>query len=122
MANSRASSAYHLPPALLATPLQRLVPHDNYYDGFIFSSMRDRLITCRGQYDIHELITDMIPAVSIHEEDVLHPGNWELSGNLQHLFANHVFNFEIINTVQFYRILLAQVLVRHRGRRFSYRQ
>lgn len=46
--------------------------------GIIWSSLRDRLILLKDQYDLHTLLTDLLAAFELHGEDVLMPSNWEL--------------------------------------------
>ncbi|KAM0752842.1 hypothetical protein T439DRAFT_323456 [Meredithblackwellia eburnea MCA 4105] len=79
MRNKREQPQYHLPPSLKATVTQQTVPHSPFFDGIIFSSLRDRLILLKDQYDLRTLLNDLVEAVDIHEDDILLPSNWELS-------------------------------------------
>jgi len=79
MRNKRDNPNYKLPPSLRATITQSSVPHSPFFDGIIFSSLRDRLILLKDQYDLATLLGDLIEAFSIHGQDCLVPQNWELS-------------------------------------------
>lgn len=81
MGNKRSNPSYHLPPALNATVLQKSIPHDTFFDGVIFASLRDRLILCKDQYNIAVFLTDYTDGLLIHDNDILQPENWELKEN-----------------------------------------
>lgn len=60
----RLNHAYHLPPSLTPTVVQRTIPHEHSIDGIIFPSMRDRMIMFRGRYDLVEAFYGIISEVS----------------------------------------------------------
>ncbi|GAA6038203.1 hypothetical protein JCM8097_005792 [Rhodosporidiobolus ruineniae] len=79
MKNRRDNPNYNLPPSLRLTVTQQTVPHHPFFDGIIFSSLRDRLILLKDQLTIEELISDLSRAVNIHGQDLLNPQAWEIS-------------------------------------------
>ncbi|GAA5819952.1 hypothetical protein JCM11251_005423 [Rhodosporidiobolus azoricus] len=79
MRNKHDNPNYHLPPSLRMSAVQQTVPHHPFFDGIIFSSMRDRLILLKDQYSVDELIQDFTVAIQIHGDDLLSPDAWELS-------------------------------------------
>ncbi|KAL7409012.1 hypothetical protein BDY24DRAFT_404702 [Mrakia frigida] len=79
LTNYRQNPAYHLPPSLVPTMLQRTVPHDHLIDGVVFSSLRDQMIVMRDQFDLGSALHLLFTNYNIHGEDVLSPDAWEIS-------------------------------------------
>ncbi|ORY29518.1 hypothetical protein BCR39DRAFT_531931 [Naematelia encephala] len=77
--NFRVNHSYSLPLSLRPTRVQRTIPHEHAIDGFIFPSIRDRMILLRGRYDLVEAFHGMLNEYTIHGQDVLDHNNWEIS-------------------------------------------
>lgn len=79
MRNKRVIPNYHLPPSLLATVTQQTVPHSPFFDGIIHSTLRDRLILLKDQYELSTLLADLVDGYEIHHDDILMAEAWEVS-------------------------------------------
>jgi len=79
--NYKRNSAYCLPSSLRPTLVQRTVPHESVIDAILHPELRDRMILLRGRFDLVDCLHDYRHAVTIHGDDVLAHGNWEISEN-----------------------------------------
>lgn len=61
----RQNSAYHLPPSLTPTSVQRGVAHEFIIDGVVQPCLRDQLILMRGKYDIMTIFQELVTEISI---------------------------------------------------------
>ncbi|KAK2466350.1 hypothetical protein APHAL10511_001992 [Amanita phalloides] len=77
--NFKRNASYCLPASLRPTLVQRTVPHESVIDRILHPELRDRMILLRGRYDLVDCLFDYRSAISIHGDDVLAHGNWELS-------------------------------------------
>ncbi|KAA1466136.1 hypothetical protein DENSPDRAFT_830886 [Dentipellis sp. KUC8613] len=76
--NYKRNSAYCLPASLRPTLVQRTVPHESVIDRVPHPELRDRLILLRGRFNLVDCLHDYARAVTIHGDDVLAHGNWEI--------------------------------------------
>ncbi|KZL67311.1 hypothetical protein CT0861_10295 [Colletotrichum tofieldiae] len=78
-----------VPPTLLPTKIQKTTPHEYWIDIFPSGTMRDNAIRFRGNYDHHELCSDLVgcqkgnscpdqPGI-IAWSDPWHPDGWEVT-------------------------------------------
>ncbi|KAJ6629162.1 hypothetical protein B0H10DRAFT_1777075, partial [Mycena sp. CBHHK59/15] len=77
--NYKRNTAYCLPSSLRPTLVQRTVPHESVIDRILHPELRDRMILLRGRFDLVDCLLDYRNAVTIHGDDVLAHGNWEIS-------------------------------------------
>ncbi|KIP12825.1 hypothetical protein PHLGIDRAFT_113414 [Phlebiopsis gigantea 11061_1 CR5-6] len=77
--NYKRNSAYCLPSSLRPTLVQRTVPHESVIDSILHPELRDRMILLRGRFDLVDCLHDYRTAITIHGDDVLAHGNWEIS-------------------------------------------
>ncbi|KAI0346738.1 hypothetical protein BDW22DRAFT_1350987 [Trametopsis cervina] len=77
--NYKRNSQYCLPSSLRPTLVQRTVPHESVIDSILHPELRDRMILLRGRFDLVDCLHDYRHAITIHGDDVLAHGNWEIS-------------------------------------------
>jgi len=77
--NYHRNNGYCLPSSLRPTLVQRTIPHDGVIDGIIHPELRDRMILLRDRVDLADCLLDYRASVTIHGDDVLSHGNWEIS-------------------------------------------
>ncbi|KAG5637055.1 hypothetical protein H0H81_005967 [Sphagnurus paluster] len=51
---------------------------ESVIDGILHAELRDRMILLRNRYDLVECLVDYRRSVTIHGDDVLAHGNWEI--------------------------------------------
>ncbi|KAJ3803072.1 hypothetical protein GGU11DRAFT_762878 [Lentinula aff. detonsa] len=77
--NFKRNSAYCLPSSLRPTLVQRTVPHESVIDRILHPELRDRMILLRTRFDLVDCLLEYRNAVTIHGDDVLAHGNWEIN-------------------------------------------
>ncbi|KAF5333498.1 hypothetical protein D9611_002324 [Ephemerocybe angulata] len=86
--NYKRNSNYCLPSSLRPTVGQRAVPHESVIDSVLHPELRDKLIYNRQKYELADCLINFRKAVTIHGDDVLAHGNWEIS---EHFFRKYPF-------------------------------
>ncbi|KAG6837942.1 hypothetical protein H0H93_008336 [Arthromyces matolae] len=76
--NYKRNNQYCLPSSLRPSLVQRTIPHESVIDGILHPELRDRMILYRNRYDLVECLIDYRRSVTIHGDDVLAHGNWEI--------------------------------------------
>lgn len=76
--NYKRNNQYCLPSSLRPSIVQRTIPHESVIDGILHAELRDRMILLRNRYDLVECLVDYRRSVTIHGDDVLAHGNWEI--------------------------------------------
>ncbi|TFK29300.1 hypothetical protein FA15DRAFT_664224 [Coprinopsis marcescibilis] len=76
--NYKRNPNYCLPSSLRPTSLQRTIPHESVLDRLLHPELRDRVILNRGKFDLVDLLLDFRKFTTIHGDDVLAHGNWEI--------------------------------------------
>ncbi|KAJ3828549.1 hypothetical protein F5880DRAFT_1621135 [Lentinula raphanica] len=79
--NFKRNSAYCLPSSLRPTLVQRYswIPLESVIDRILHPELRDRMILLRTRFDLVDCLLEYRNAVTIHGDDVLAHGNWEIN-------------------------------------------
>ncbi|KAG8966673.1 hypothetical protein FRC03_011508 [Tulasnella sp. 419] len=76
--NFRRNPSYCLPRSLNPTLVQRTVAHEQIIDAVPFPELRDRLILLKDRFSLPEVMHLLFLYTTIHGDDVLQHGNWEV--------------------------------------------